>query len=194
MRSRLFLFIVLVIVFLTGCSKESVNPLVVDKNDEYQAPIIYDDYTADEQKNEMSVYIVYEGEIQEHKLNYKGELTPVTLLTGISEVLKVNITANYANVKNDRIIVDLSSTSAPIAPPPQFDETYPFQYKDTTSYIFCVLDSIKTTLNKYYGEDKLIYLSVNSKACLFQNATPQFRISQSEPYMGQKYYLENYKN
>ena len=48
-----------------------------------------------------------------------------------------------------------------------------------------VLDSIKTTLNKYYGEDKLIYLSVNSKACLFQNATPQFRISQSEPYMGQ---------
>lgn len=184
-KAPLFCFFCLLIISIfSGCAYKSENPIEIDDPlAEYNFPIIEDIEPTEEPKNETIIYVALNG-LNEYKLEYMGALTPQILLEGLGNVLQVPIDVNKAEVLADRIVIDFKPSSAPISAPPSGMEG---QFHDTNEYIFGVLDSIKATFHKHYGQQKEIYMSVEGKACLFQNANPQFKIQPDKPYMGSAY-------
>ena len=121
------------------------------------------------------IYVGTTSNFQTYDVKVDSSLSVVDqakyLINQISQKLGCNILINEVYSGKGGMTIDLKSNSAPLA-------------EKNSTLVYSVFDSIKQTLQKYFGTTMDVYFSVEDKDISINTISPTFTINSTVPYNG----------
>lgn len=166
MKKRIFLFLICLLLLLTGCTAQESSDSSQPESSQNPA------------ESGAALVLVNGDASNRYVLGYNGELTGEQLLEGVSQLFGVELKTNYIDFSEDTIKVDFAED--PFTSPKLEDVEPEAEFSNEKEYGISLLDSLAATLRENFGQDKTIYFSYNGGTLALEDIT----ISADTPYEG----------